>query len=112
MRAGQEERAPVAGALEGHRQRAGGPRAHVVERELDPPLDEPADLEPPGSRVDRGDVEVDQEIVEARRRDRLTQDLERKRVVARGESKLVEGDAGLGLCDVDTHLLVRASLLR
>jgi hypothetical protein len=40
------------------------------------------------------DVEVDQEVVQAERRDRLAQELERKPVVPGRELELVEADSG------------------
>ena len=50
------------------------------------------DRELPGARVDHGDVEVDQQIVQADRRDRVVQRLERHRMIARGELELLWRD--------------------
>ena len=87
-----DQRAPVAGALERHGHRPGGQRLHVLEAEGERLLHVPADLEPPRLGVHLRDVEVDQQVVEADRRDVVLQRLERDGVIAAAELKLVEGD--------------------
>jgi hypothetical protein len=96
LRARLEERAAVAGALERHG--LGGTVAllQVIEGESDRALDRPTDLQAEAVRVHRGDVVVDEEVVEPRRRDVVPQRLERKRVVARREPELVLTDALVG----------------
>ena len=56
-------------------------------------LDEPVDLEPPGLRVDRRNVVMDQEIVEPYRRHVESERLERHPVVAGGELELLDADS-------------------
>ncbi len=82
----------VAGALHRHRELDRGESAELLERERQRPLDEPADLEPPGAGIDIGDVVVREQVVEADRRDVPAQRLERHRVVPRRELKLLDAD--------------------
>ncbi len=79
----RDQRAAVSRALERDRERPRGARAEVGEGERQRLPNEAADLEPPRVRVDVRDVEVDQEVVETGRRDRLAQQLERHAVVSR-----------------------------
>lgn len=94
-RPGPRERPPVARALQ--RDRGGHPLAalEVRERQRHRPADEPPDLEAIGRCVERRDVEVDQQVVQADRRDRVPQGLQRHAVVAEGEVRLLEGDLAL-----------------
>ena len=93
-RARREQRTAVAGALERHGQRPCRPGLQFVQRERQRPLDQPADVEAPGRGIDRGDVEVDQQVVQPGRRDRVPQRLKRQRVIPRGELQLLERDVG------------------
>ena len=52
----------------------------------------PPNVEPPRVCVDVRDVEMDQEVVQPGRRDRLAEQLERHAVVARRQLELVEID--------------------
>ena len=88
-----EQRAAVAGALEGDWLGDPGSRTDGVEGQGERPLHRPGDLQAEGVRVDRRDVVVDQEVMEARRSDVVPQRLERKAVVARREPELGLGDA-------------------
>ena len=90
-----DQRPAVSGAL--HRRRHLDCRqvAQIVERERQRRRDEPPDLESVRRLVDERDVVVDQEVVEPRRRDRVTERLERQRVVSCREPQLVEADPGL-----------------
>jgi hypothetical protein len=89
-RAGGEQRAAVACALERDGARDGGPRAQVVERQRE--LAAAADLQAPRRRIDDRDVVVDQQVVQPGGRDVVGECLEREAVVARGEAKLGGGD--------------------
>ena len=90
-----EQRAAVAGALEGHRQRHPLARPQLVEREAERALHRAADLEPEGGRVHDRDVVVDQQVVQPGRREVVAQGLERERVVARREPQLLRRDPAL-----------------
>jgi hypothetical protein len=65
----------------------------VGERELERPLDETADTQAPCRCVHVRDVEVDQEVVQPERRDRLAQQLEREPVITGRKLELVEADS-------------------
>ena len=97
-----EERPPVSGALHRRGELEHGPRAEVVEREIERPL--AANGDPPRLRVDVRHVVVDQEVVQAERRDRVAQRLERQPVVSRRELQLLERDAHAARL---THALAR-----
>jgi len=71
-----------------------GSRLELVERQLERSLDVPADAQAPCLGVDAGDVEVDQEVVEPERRDRVAEGLERQPVVAGRQLQLLERDSG------------------
>ena len=85
-------RAAVPGALHRHGQLDRRPRAQLVQRERQGPLDEAVDLEPPGRNVDVRDVVVREQVVEPDRREVPAERLERHAVVARGELELLEAD--------------------
>src|SRR4051794_20854158 len=87
----RQQRAAVARTLERDGERALLARFQVVEGEHERAFDEAADLEPPRPDVDRRDVEVDEQVVQADRRDRLAEELEREAVVARRELQLITG---------------------
>ncbi len=87
-----EPRPPVAGALHRRGELHRRPRPQVGERQHEGTRDAPADGERPRVRVDRGDVVVDQEVVEADGRHRPAQRLERHAVVAGRELELLEAD--------------------
>ena len=92
---GLDEHPAVARALHRHgrlHRRAG---AKLVQGERQRRGDEAIDLQPVRGRLDRGDVVVRQEVVEARRRDRVAKRLERHRVVPCGEPELDEADRRL-----------------
>ena len=74
---------------DGHGRRA----PQLVERQHHRTLHRAADLEPPRRRVDRRDVVVDEQVVQADRRDRPAQRLQRHPGVARSELQLLGGDA-------------------
>src|SRR5918996_3234553 len=88
-------RAPVAGALHGDGDLGGGAGAQNVERERQPPLDVPADLESPDACIDTGNVVVRQEVVKADRREVEPHRLERHPVIACRELELLAADDGL-----------------
>jgi hypothetical protein len=98
----RHQRAPVPGALERDRDGPALARLQLGERQLELALDEAADVEAPRRRVDLRDVEVDQQVVQTDRGNRLPEDLQRQRVIPGGELELLERDAG---CrgDVDTR---------
>src|SRR5438094_512261 len=81
----RETSAAVAGALERDGDRGLRARLDVVQAQAQRTVDMAADRELPGARVDHWDVEVDQQIVQADRRDRVVQRLERHRVIAHCE---------------------------
>src|SRR4051812_23875867 len=67
-----------------------GSRLEVGKRQLERQVDKPIEAKPPGLRVDLRDVEVDQEVVQPDRRDRVTERLERQPMVAGRKLQLVE----------------------
>src|SRR2546422_10917326 len=83
--AGQQPGATVAGTFErdGHRLR--GPRADVVEAQLEGPSDVSGDAQAPGSGIDVRDVEMDEQIMEAGGRQVIAERFERQTAVARGQ---------------------------
>ena len=87
-RAGRHEGASVAGAFHRDRHRDGRPGLDLAEREVDFALDQAADAQTVGCGVDVRDVEVDEEVVHAGRRDRVAEALERHPAVAQGERDL------------------------
>ena len=90
---------PVPGALHRDQVLDGGKRPEVRERQRPRLFDEPADREPPLVRLDRGQVVVGEQVVEARRRDRVPQRLERQPVVSLCLLELGEHeDVGHGAC--------------
>ena len=91
---GLEQRPPVAGALEGHRQAHPLARAEVVQRQGERSVDRAAHLQPERVRLDGGDVVVDQQVVQPDRGDRVLERLQRQRVVSPGEAQLGRGDVG------------------
>ena len=99
-RARLEPCAAVAGALHRHPSSHHRPRADVAERELELVAHASADAQAPAARIDRGNVEVRQEVVEPDGRHVVAQRLERRAVVARRELELLEGaqarELGLG----------------
>jgi hypothetical protein len=92
--------AAVAGALHRHTSSLHRPRANVVERELELVAHASADAQPPAVRIDDGDVEVREEVVEPDGRHVVAQRLEWGAMVARRELELLEGaqagELGLG----------------
>ena len=84
--------AAVARALHRHGDLDGRARAEVVERQRERALDEPADLQPPRGGIDLRDVVVDEEVVQADRRDVPAERLEWQRVVARRQLELLDAD--------------------
>ena len=82
-RARLEPCAAVAGALHRHPSSHHRPRADVAERELELVAHASADAQAPAARIDRGNVEVRQEVVEPDGRHVVAQRLERRAVVAR-----------------------------
>ncbi len=87
-----QTRAAIAGALERDRDRGLGARLDVVQAQAQRAVDIAADHELPRACVDHWDVEVDQQVVQADRRDWVVQRLERHRMVARGELELLWRD--------------------
>ena len=88
-RAGREPGAPVAGALQGHGEGRRRQRAQLRERQRELALDPAADPESPIALVDHRDVVVDQQVVQAGRRQVIGHGLEREAVVAGGEPQLL-----------------------
>ena len=88
----------VAGALEGDRLLHARTLPKLVEGEAQGALHRAADHELEAVRVDRRDVVVDQEVVQARGRDRMPQGLEREAVVTRGQPQLGRRDALVREC--------------
>ena len=64
---------------------------------------EAADLQPPFARVDLRNVEMDEQVVHARRRQVVAEPLERHALVARGELQLVRGEGTFRRCRADDH---------
>ena len=91
-----QSRPAVAGALERHGQRPPGPASELVERDLQGPIDEPVEPQPPARRIDGRDVEVDEQVVQPGRRDVVPQRLERHAPVAARELQLLEGQGAIG----------------
>ena len=87
-RARRQARAPVAGALHGHRELDRRAGADLVEGERELARDEAADAQPPARRVDVGDVVVGEQVVHPDRRHGMAKRLERHPVVSRGELQL------------------------
>ena len=85
-------RPPVAGAFHRRDEVGRGPLAQVAERQRQRLRHAAADLEPPRIRVDRGNVVVDQQVVQPHGRDLVPQRLERHAVVPRRELELLEAD--------------------
>ena len=83
--AGQQPGATVAGTFErdGHRLR--GPRADVVETEFKRASDVSGDAQAPGNGIEVGDIEVDEQVVEAGGRHVIAERFERQTAVARGQ---------------------------
>jgi hypothetical protein len=92
-RTGLEQGAAVAGALEGDRLLHPLPLPQGIEGKRQWAFHSPCDLQAEARGVDRRDVVVDQEVVQARRGDRVPQRLERKPVVASGEPQLGSRDS-------------------
>jgi len=61
----------------------------LVQRQRERSLDQTSELEPPLGRVHVRNVEVDQQVVEAERRELVAQRLERHAVVPGGELQLL-----------------------
>ena len=72
-----EQRAAVAGALEGDRPVHARSRTKVIEGERERAVHRTANLQAERVRVDRRDVVVDQQVMQPGRRDRVPQRLER-----------------------------------
>src|SRR3954447_23311886 len=85
-------RPPVARALKRDGLRDRGPRAQLVERERELAADAAAEAQAPHRGVHDGDVVVDEQVVQAGRREVVGERLERQPVVAGGELELVGGD--------------------
>ena len=90
-------RATVPGALHRHGDLPRRPSAQLVERERELPVDQAADLETPRRRVDLGDVEVREEVVEPDGCDLPAERLERDPVVPRRKLELLQADPGASL---------------
>ena len=88
-RARGEMRPPAAGALHHHGHGHRGPRAQLVEGERERASHPAVDDELEGRGVDVGNVEVDEHVVHADRRDRPAQRLERHAGVAQREPDLL-----------------------
>src|SRR3954470_1068884 len=84
-----EVRAAGAGALHHDRHRHRRPSSQVVHRQRERSLDAPVDAELVSGVVDRGHVEVDEDVVHADRRDRPAERLERDAGVAQREANLL-----------------------
>ena len=69
-----------------------GPCLQLVERKRALVPHVPPDVQPPRGRIDRRNVVMREQIVEADRRQRVPKRLERHPVIARCELKLLEGD--------------------
>ena len=85
-----EPRAPVPGALHRDRELDTGPPPELVQSEGELPL--PADAQAPDGAVHVGDVVVDQQVVQADRRDRPAQRFQRHPVVPRRQLQLLQTD--------------------
>ena len=99
-RARRVARPAVARALERDGDARLRPLLQLFERERDRPRDVPAEVELPARDVHVRDVEVDQEVVQAERRDVVAQHLERKAVVPQRERELDPREVLAGALDL------------
>ena len=89
--------AAVAGAFQRHAQRACGKALELIEAKAQRPLDAAADgKRPGGARGHVGHVEVDQQIVQAERRQVVAQRLQERAGIAVGEQQFLARERLLG----------------